>query len=224
MTPVTQTSSFLCSKWECWYLPNQKVAGKIKWNNKYETNLKNCHRFKLWGNNIPWNICCIFLHSHIFSKTKKKKNCFLENSTSGRLYSKTFNLFLDISQWIELIFKALLKYCLKLQWKFSGLKRRWWIKYIDYWNQFVECLQARRHLNMSHLESDNQLGNHTRFSKCVGLCSFVFQFLSLKHRASPKSFSSGWNCWSLVWHPDLNPLCFSPHFLFLSTVWNKVQL
>lgn len=126
-----------------------------------------------------------------------------------------------MGQWIELIFKTLLKYCLKLQWQFSGLKRRWWIKYIDYWNQFVECLQAHRHLNMSHLESDNQLGNHIRFSKCVGLCSFVFQFLSLIHCASPKSLSSGWNCWSLLWHPDLNPLCFSPHFLSVSTVRNK---
>lgn len=70
MTPATQTSISLCSKWGCWYLPNQKVAGKIKWNNKCETNLKNCcHRFKLWGNNISWYICCIFLHFHIFSKT-----------------------------------------------------------------------------------------------------------------------------------------------------------
>lgn len=154
-------------------------------------------------------------------KLKKKIICFLENSTNGRLFSKTFNLFLDMGQWIELIFKTLLKYCLKLQWQFSGLKRRWWIKYIDYWNQFVECLQAHRHLNMSHLESDNQLGNHIRFSKCVGLCSFVFQFLSLIHCASPKSLSSGWNCWSLLWHPDLNPLCFSPHFLSVSTVRNK---
>ena len=116
---------------------------------------------------------------HLLQNLKKKIICFLENSTNGRLFSKTFNLFLDMGQWIELIFKTLLKYCLKLQWQFSGLKRRWWIKYIDYWNQFVECLQAHRHLNMSHLESDNQLGNHIRFSKCVGLCSFVFQFLSL---------------------------------------------
>lgn len=81
--------------------------------------------------------------------------------------------------------------------------------------------QASEH---ESLESDKQLGNHIRFSTCVELCSFVFQFLSLKHYASPKSLSSGWSCWSLVWHPDLNPLCFSPHFLFVPTVWNKSQV
>lgn len=70
MTHATQASISLCAKGECWHLSNHKVAGKIKWDNKCENNLKICyHRFKLWENNVSCYICCIFLPSHIFSKT-----------------------------------------------------------------------------------------------------------------------------------------------------------
>lgn len=190
---------------------------------------ENYHRFELWG----WYLLLHILHlpafPHSFQNLKKEFSVSLKTVKLEKFNWCEVLKFVsghEPMNWID--FQSFAWVFLKVT-MINPLILRDEVRYINYLSQLVKCLQVSSHLNMSHCVSDSQT-KKGRASDTAGVWSprrAVFCFPVSEPIiiwCFPKSLSSEGNWLFFVWHPDLNPLCFSSHFLFVSSGWNEAQL